>query len=122
MEQVVTKVVARHKDLALVEWQNGSTRRAWVTPDMIVEDSGESAIISHPDGGIPYGVDWSALFTASISADEIEARLYQSGIWTVEELQRQPNVALGILRHMAGDLLQNLLGNARALQKGREDF
>jgi hypothetical protein len=118
MEKVTTKVVLRHKDLLLVEWIDGVTRRAWVTPDMVVEDLGNLATVLHPTGGVPYGVRWSELMTATISPAEVDARLKQSGIWTAEDLQQQPNVALGILRNLAGDLLQSLLANARALQKG----
>jgi hypothetical protein len=52
--------------------------------------------------------------------DEIERRLKNAGIWTVEDLQLRHKAALGIIQAVAGDLLQNLLTNARALQKGQE--
>jgi hypothetical protein len=120
MKRVTAKLVTRHNDMALVEWiddVDGSTRRAWVTPDMIVGEEGRLVTVEHPNGGIPYGEDWSEFVSGHISAVEVENRLKQSGIWTHEDLQRQPNVALGIFRGLAGDLLQELLHNARAAQK-----
>lgn len=117
MDQVQTKVINRQNRLLLVEWTDGATHRAWVTPDMVVDDTGRVATIEHPQGGIPYGVDWSALLSGTISADEIKTRLYGSGIWTVEDLQAQPKVALGVIQAVAGNVLQELLTNARAYQK-----
>jgi hypothetical protein len=118
MKRVTAKLVTRQNDMALVEWiDDGRTRRAWVTPDMIVSEEGHSLMVNHPDGGIPYGEDWSEYSSGHISPTEIENRLKQSGIWTHEDLQQRPNVALGILRGLAGDLLQELLHNARAAQK-----
>lgn len=95
--------------------------RAWVTPAQVVEESGNSeAIVNRPEGGVLYGEQWSALITASVSADDIERRLRNAGIWTIEDLQLRHRAALGVIQAVAGDLLQNLLSNARALQKGQE--
>jgi hypothetical protein len=118
MREVQAKVITRSGGLTLVEWLDGVyPNRAWVTPDQITEDAGRHLTVFHPEGGIPYGVDWSELTSGLLNTGEIENRLKQAGIWTVEELQRQPNVALGVLRAVAGDLLQELLTSARALQK-----
>lgn len=117
------KVIQSQQDWLLVEWQNGDNQpmRAWVTPGMVAEESGNSeAIVNHPEGGVLFGERWSELITASVSADEIERRLKNAGIWTVEDLQKRHKAALGIIQVVAGDLLQNLLSNARALQKGQE--
>lgn len=118
MREVQAKVITRQQGLILVEWVDGvHPSRAWVTPDMVIEDAGRQLTIRHPEGGIPYGVDWSVLISGYISTDEIETRLKQSGLWTVEDLQAQPNVALGVIRAVASDVLQELLTNGRALQK-----
>lgn len=117
------KVITRQRDYLLVEWLNGENlpMRAWVTPDMVAEEAGTSeAIVSHPEGGILYGEKWAALITASVNVDEIERRLKNAGIWTPEDLQLKHRAALGVIQTVAGDLLQNLLNNARALQKGQE--
>ncbi len=118
MREVQAKVIATERGLSLVEWMDGENpNRAWVTPDMITGAAGRLLTVKHPEGGIPYGVDWSELVSGFIDPTEIERRLKQAGVWTVEELQRQPNVALGVIRAVAGDLLQELLTSARALQK-----
>src|SRR3990172_2360007 len=98
MKRVTAKLVTRQNDMALVEWiddMDGGTRRAWVTPDMIADEEGRLVTVEHPHGGIPYGEDWSEFVGGCISATEIENRLKQSGIWTFEDLQQNPNVALG---------------------------
>lgn len=101
-----------------MEWIDGDKPyRAWVTPDMVVDDTGKLATIDHPAGGIPYGVDWSEFTRGQVSTDFINSRLHQAGIWTVEDLQAQVKVAQGIIQAAAGDVLQELLVNARAYQK-----
>lgn len=118
MERVTAKVITRSQGLRLVEWLDGDKpKRAWVTPDMVVDDTGKLATIEHPAGGIPYGVDWSEFTSGQVKTDLIETRLHQAGIWTVEDLQQQVKVAQGIIQAAAGDVLQELLVNARAHQK-----
>lgn len=115
MERINTKVITRTNGLTLVEWMDGNhPNRAWVTPDMIVSEGDASATVIHPAGGIPYGVDWSALISTQIDADEIEQRLKGAGVWTVEELQRNPRAAQGIISRVAAGVLQALLVNAQA--------
>lgn len=101
-----------------MEWIDGEKpKRAWVTPDMVVDDTGKTATVDHPAGGIPYGVEWREFTTGQVNTSLIETRLHQAGIWTVEELQQQVKVAQGIIQAAAGDVLQELLVNARAHQK-----
>lgn len=123
MKTVQAKVITRQNGLALIEWMDAgdSPKRAWVTPDMILDGDAERITVQHPEGGIPYGVDWSTFISTHVDVGEIERRLRQSGLWTVEDLMRQPKVAQGVLYQIAGDMLQMLLHNARAYQKeGRE--
>ena len=118
MKEVEAKVIARQNGLMLIEWQSGNEpNRAWVTPDMIVSESGRSATVRHPEGGIPYGADWASLVTTQVDADEIARRLRQAGLWTVEDLQARTNAARGVILAVAGDILQNLLTNARSVQR-----
>lgn len=118
MRQVQAKTITTQNGLTLVEWIDGEKpSRAWVTPDMIVGEPGRTLTVEHPEGGIPYGVRWASFLSGYVSTEEIETQLHRSGLWTAEDLQQQPNVALGIIRAVAGNLLQELLHNARALQK-----
>lgn len=118
MRQVQAKVITTQNGLTLVEWMDGTKpSRAWVTPDMIEGEPGRSALITHPEGGIPYGERWSTLTSGYLSAEEIETQMYRSGLWTVEDLQQRPNEALGVIRAVAGNILQEILHNARAVQK-----
>lgn len=123
MERVTAKVITRSQGLRLVEWIDGEKPyRAWVTPDMVIDDLGKTAIIEHPAGGIPYGVDWREFTSGQVNTALIETRLHQAGIWTVEDLQRQVKVAQGIIQAAAGEVLQELLVNARAHQKGARNM
>ena len=118
MKEVEAKVIARQNGLMLIEWQSGNEpSRAWVTPDMIVSESGRSATVRHPEGGIPYGVDWAALVNTQVDADEIARRMRQAGLWTVEDLQQRSNAARGVILAVAGEILQNQLTNARSVQR-----
>lgn len=118
MERVQAKVITRSQGLRLVEWMDGEKpKRAWVTPDMVIDDTGKLATIEHPAGGIPYGVEWREFTSGQVNTSLIETRLHQAGIWTVEDLQQQVKVAQGIIQAAAGDVLQELLVNARAHQK-----
>lgn len=118
MRQVQAKVIAVQNGLTLIEWMDGEKpNRAWVTPDQIDGEPGRSALVTHPEGGIPYGVAWATIISGYISPTEIETKLHQAGLWTVEDVQQRSNEALGVLRAVAGNLLGELLHNARALQK-----
>jgi len=118
MRQVQAKVITTQNGLTLVEWMDGEKpSRAWVTLDMIVGEPGRSATVEHPEGGIPYGERWATLVSGYLSTEEIETQLHRSGLWTIEDLQQRPNDALGVIRAVAGSVLQELLHNARALQK-----
>lgn len=124
MKTVGAKVITRQNGLALIEWLDtqAAPHRAWVTPDMIQSRDGERITVQHPEGGIPYGVDWSTFISNNVDVGDIERRLRHSGIWTVEDLIQRPKIALGVLNQIAGEMLQTLLHNARAYQKdGREE-
>lgn len=114
----VAKVINRHKGLTLVEWlTDGALHRAWVTPDMITTEGDASVEVESPETGIPYGVTWSRLISANIDLKQLEAKLRNAGIWTVEDLQANPKKALGVLQLFAGDKLSELLASSRAYQK-----
>lgn len=112
---VKTKVITAHNDITLVEWMDkGLYLRAWVTPDMIVRIEGQSAIVDHPEAGIPYGERWSQLCNQDITPAMVENALRQSGIWTLEDLQAKPKELHGAVSTLAGAVVRDLLANVKA--------
>lgn len=99
MNHVVTKIIQRKNNITLVEWIDGQTpRRAWITPDMIVSESGTEATIDHPEAGIPYGVDFSRMVVLSTTPEDIDREFKRRGIWTIADLRAKSNEAVGAIQ------------------------
>lgn len=118
---ITTKLVQQHNDIYLVEWiEDGVSQRALVTPDMIVDISGQSAIVNYPERGIPFGEDWTAYISQVVTPSMFNAKLKQSGIWTIEDLQSRPNEVHGALLAATASILQELLSNVK-LQRSSQN-
>ena len=89
--EVLVRIILRKNDLALVQWYVGNTpSRAWITPDMIVSENGDEAIVDSPEAGIPYGMEWSKMIELNATSKDLEANLRKQGIWTVADLREHP--------------------------------
>lgn len=120
-EPVATQVVLRKNNLNLVEWQeNGYPKRAWVTPDMVVGQSGSTAMVEQPGQGIPYGVDFSRVEMLSVTPHDVDRELKRRGIWTIADLRARPNDAVGALQAVYGFDLARLLQWAKDFEKSME--
>jgi len=112
-----TKLVLTHNDIHLVEWiEDGITQRALVTPDMIVDIAGQSATVNYPERGIPFGEDWTTYISQVITPSMFDAKLKQSGIWTIEDLMSRPNEVHGALLAATASILQELLTNVKSMR------
>lgn len=87
--------------------------------ELTLDRDGRGAECEHPEWGIPYGEDFSALVNPAATGESIDRELKRAGIWTVEDLLANPNGAAGALQRAYGVDLAALLGAARAIQKGR---
>lgn len=106
----------RHKNgLYLVEWKQGaSLRRAWIRGDQIGWREGKRLGVTRPDGGIPYGVDWSRLIgNIIISSDDLDSELKRNGIWTTDDLRANPQSVFSAIQGATGVTLGLLINAAK---------
>jgi len=111
--RIKVKVVQRNNQASLVEWitEDGDLRRATVPSAVIINGACDSAELEY---GIPYGVAWEQLITARDDfAPRLARELRRRGIWTVEELEANPNAVLGAIQAAHGVDLAVLLRAAR---------
>lgn len=114
--ELVECVEIRQKNgVHLIEWKQGAgLRRAWVRGDQIVAREGKKVRVTLPNGGVPYGVDWSKLIgNITIAADDLCAELRRNGIWTTEDLRANPNAALSAIQGASGVTLGLLINAAK---------
>jgi len=119
MNHITTKVIQRKNGILLVEWiDQGTPNRAWVTPDMIAEDSGASAIVDNPAAGIPYGVDFARLIVLSTTPEDIDREFKRRGIWTIADLRARPQEAVSAIQAAYQMDLGRVLQAAKAYEDG----
>jgi len=90
------QVLSQSGEAALVEYEAGGIPERVTIPAEAVEDgkADKSALIA----GVAYGEDWSALMPTP--TDYLLA-LRKAGIWTEEDLRKDPNRAASILSGVA---------------------
>ena len=119
MNHIETKIIQRKNGIMLVEWTDQATpHRSWVTPDMIVEESGTTAIIDNPAAGIPYGVDFTRLIVLSTTPEDIDREFKRRGIWTIADLRARPQEAVGAIQAAYRLDLGRVLQAAKAYEDG----
>lgn len=113
-------VIARKNDLMLVEWNHlGSPHRAWVTPDMVIEDKGVMASVRDPNAGIPFGMDWTRVGPLGVTPLDIDRELKRRNIWTIADLRARPNEVVGALQSAYGMDLARILTWAKEFEKAQ---
>jgi len=80
----------------VVEWQDkhGIHRASLPAP------VGESVSQELLDAAPPYGVPWADAPIRAFTGDELQAALYAAGVWTSEDVMRQPQKAIGALQYL----------------------
>ena len=110
------QIILRKNDLYLVQWvEKGTPRRAWISPDMVVSETGQEAIVSNPGAGIPYGVEWQHLFELRATPADLEKNLRLQGIWTVADLREHPDGVRSALQATYGLDVTALMKTVRNL-------
>lgn len=116
-----TQIIRRKNGMVLVQWNEEETfRQAWVTPQMIASDDGQNAWVHNPGAGIPRGVDWHRIFTFVATSKDVDRELKRVGIWTVEDLEANPNAALGAIKSALGLDLAALRNAAKKYEQQLE--
>jgi hypothetical protein len=118
---VTVQIIQRKNGLFLVEWHSEKTiQRAWVDSEMMIQDKGRVGEVYMPHAGIPYGVDWTVLWSPTVSAIDLDRSLKQRGIWTIEDLRTKPNEGLNAIRDAYGLDLAALLQAAKNHERNSE--
>jgi len=113
---MIVKIIKRQGQAALVEWtDDGVTRRSTVPSAVIQKRRVPTAELKR---GIPYGEPWEDLIELHATPETLAAELRRRGIWTVEDLQENAEVARGAILSAYGCELAHLL---RAVKERREE-
>ena len=99
---VIVRVVEARGGSALVEWvEAGEVHRGYL-PAAAVSPAGE-VDPAELERAVPYGLAWEELpITRGDLAAAVARDLRNAGIWTRQDLERRPMVALGALQKALG--------------------
>ncbi len=107
---VDVKIIRYQGRAALVECVDNGVPRRFVVPREVVE--GGSASPDLVSLGIEYGEPWEELWTPQVTPEAVATALRRHGIWTVEDLRREPGKAVAALQSAYGLDLSTLLALA----------
>lgn len=121
--EVVVQALSVHNGITLVQWadfsDNAIIRRAELPSDLVILLGNGQAAVDRGDllDAAPYGVAWEALITLEATPAMIAAELRRRGIWTYEDLFKNPQVALGAVQAAHRVDLAALIQAAREAQE-----
>lgn len=125
VEEIVSvtlvQIVRRKSGYVLVQWDNGVTlQRAWVAADKFDRrvDVGDKVEVERVEEWPPFGERWDLLFElAQVTPEVLDRELKRKNIWTIEDLQLNPNVARGVLSKIYGLDIVKMLNTAASKQQ-----
>ncbi len=84
----------------LVEWRAADGLHRAVVPheDVVSGRVDDDALAA----GIPYGVAWEDMIEIDVTPGEMAAALRQAGIWTMDDLRKNPSAAVNALQRVYG--------------------
>lgn len=115
-KQIKVRVVQRRGESALVEWLDGEQQqRATIPVTAVVDNQVANEVLL---AGVPYGVPWAELVQLTATPAAVQAELYRVGVWSVDALRRNPQLALGALQRVYGTDLSALMRAAKEYESG----
>lgn len=109
--QTMTRVrVVEQRGPAVVVEYAGGQKRAVVPAESLVDGCVSTETL---DFGIPYGLPWEQLLQPAVTPETLAAALRAAGIWTLADIEHNPNAVLGALQAAYGVDLGALLQAAR---------
>ena len=113
---MIVKIVQRQGKATLVEWiDDGVTRRSTVPSAVIEKGRVPTAELKR---GIPYGEPWEELIELHATPENLAAELRRRGIWTVEDLQANAEIARGAILDAYGCELGHLMRAVKRREEG----
>lgn len=52
------------------------------------------------DAAIPYGIPWAEFPLPKVTGEDLQAAMYAAGMWTPEDVMRQPQKVIGALQYL----------------------
>ena len=117
---ITVNVIAQEGEAALVEWCSGDARyRVYVPASEII---GEKVSASVLHAGIPYGAPWEEILidildSRDISPEALAGALRKRGIWTAEDMERDPRNARRAIDEAIGIRIGELCSKARHIDR-----
>ncbi|NMC34202.1 MAG: hypothetical protein GYA36_17345 [Veillonellaceae bacterium] len=90
-------VIAYVGDSAIVEWEDSEDLHRCTLPADIVKPKMTAEELAN---GIPYGLPLAEIVTFSASAVEFSRRMHQAGLWTADDIRRNPQRVFRALQAM----------------------
>jgi hypothetical protein len=107
------RVLSSTTEASLVEWRDGAgLHRATVQAPDVIDGAASPERLAE---GVPYGVPWEEVKFGKFTPAALAQGLRDNGIWTVEDLARNPNPAINVLQTLYKVDLATLLEFARTI-------
>ena len=96
-KQTPVTVVSQSGKSVVVEWHDKKgLHRASIPTDKLAEKVDQELLEAAP----PYGVPWADAPIKALTGDDLQAALYAAGVWTCEDVQKQPQKVIGALQYL----------------------
>lgn len=92
------KILRAKNKAVLLEYSNGDGFSRVILPDHLIKEHDGKAYVTLDDlyAGIPYGVPWEDVIEAlTIVPEEVAKSLRESGVWTIEDAEKNPQAVTG---------------------------
>lgn len=111
-------IIKEQGQAVLVERVDNGVPRRYIVPRECVY--GVSVAPDVLSAGIEYGVPWEELWSPQVTPEAVATALRRRGLWTVEDLRREPGKAVAALQSVYGLDLSTLLAIAERAASGRD--
>ena len=121
LDATSVRIIRRKSEYFLVQWEDGVTfQRAWVPSNKFLKrvEAGDIVEVEAPWEWPPYGERWDLLFEFSqITPEILDRELKRKEIWTIEDLQTNPNIVRLVLMKIYGLDIVKMLNTAAFKQQ-----
>ena len=108
------KVIFRKGSSALVEFIDGELPiRKFVPVNKVVKDFVDNEVLEQ---GIPYGYPWSEI-KLTITGDKFEKEMRNVGLWTAEDVAREPRKLWSALNALLAEDVTNIINVSKKQTK-----
>lgn len=112
---MAVKEIQRTGQSVIIEVSDMGVLRRVIVPADEVADNGVSPEVL--ERGVAYGLPWEELLSLRVTPAIVANALRRSGIWTLEDLRRQPMRAVAALQSAYGLDVAALMGAAETYEK-----